>query len=205
MTKMCFDNKWIKLIMSYINSISYSVLINGVAHGCMTPTKGLCQGNPLSPYLFLLCTKGLMTLIVEAKRRRQIFGISSCKGSPIVAHLLFVDDSMIYCKASEQESRELCEILHKYEEAAAQKINTERSLVFFSKNTGEETKEVVKEMLGSMQDAQLGKYLGLPSMIGRSKKQIFNEVRERVEKKMAGWKEKLLLIEGREILIKAVA
>ena len=56
-----------------------------------------------------------------------------------------------------------------------------------------------------MQDAQPGKYLGLPSMIGRSKKQIFNEVRERVEKKMAGWKDKLLSIEGREILIKVVA
>ena len=76
-----------------------------------------------------------MTLIVEAKRRRTIFEISGCMGSPIVAHLLFVDDSMIYCKASEQESRELCEILHKYEEAASQKINIKKSLVFFSKNT----------------------------------------------------------------------
>ena len=134
MTKMCFDNKWIKLIMSCINSVSYSVLINGVVYGCITPTRGLCQGNPLSSYLFLLCIEGLMTLIVEAKRRRKIFGIFGCMGSPIVAHLLFVDDSMIYCKASKQESRELCEILHKYEEVASQKINIKKSLVFFSKN-----------------------------------------------------------------------
>ena len=49
-------------------------------------------------------------------------------------------------------------------------------------------------MLGSTQNVQLGKYLGLPLMIGRSKKQIFNEVRERVGKKMTGWKEKLLSI-----------
>ena len=60
-------------------------------------------------------------------------------------------------------------------------------------------------MLGSTQNVQLGKYLGLPLMIGRSMKQIFNEVRERVGKKMTGWKEKLLSIGGREILIKAVA
>ena len=91
---------------------------------------------------------------------------------------------MIYCKATEQESRELCEILHKYKEATSQKINTEKSSVFFSKNTDEETRERVKEALGSMQNVQLGKYLGLPLMIGRSKKQIFNEVKERMGKKM---------------------
>mgnify|MGYP000848354711 FL=1 len=202
---MGFDNKWINLIMSCINSVSYSVLINGEAHGCITPTRGLRQGDPLSPYMFLLCTEGLTALIVEAEKRRHISGISICRGSPKITHLLFADDSVVYCKASEQESRELCTILHKYEEAAGQKVNTEKSSVFFSKNTKEETRERVKNVLGSMQNVQPGKYLGLPSMIGRSKKQIFNEVRERVGKKMTGWKEKLLSIGGREILIKAVA
>ena len=205
MTKMGFDNKWIKLIMSCINSVSYSVLIYGVAHECITPTRGLRQGNHLSPDMFLLCTEGLTTLIVEAKRRRKIFGIFICRGSPTITHLLFADDSVIYCKATEQESRELCEILQKFEEATGQKINIEKSSAFFSKNTDEETRERVKETLGSMQNAQPGKYLRLTSMIGRSKNQIFNKVRERVGKKMSGWKEKLLLIEGREILIKAVA
>ena len=147
MTKMGFDNKWIKLIISYINFVPYSVLINGVTHRCITPTRGLCQGNPLSPYLFLICTKGLTALIVEAKRKMKISGISICRGSSTIIHLLFADNSVIYCKAIEQESRELCEILHKYEEATSQKINTEKSSVFFSKNTDEETRERVKETL----------------------------------------------------------
>ena len=56
-----------------------------------------------------------------------------------------------------------------------------------------------------MQDTQPNKYLGLPSLIGRSKKQVFNEIKERVGKKLSGWKEKLLSIGDREILIKAVA
>ena len=171
MTKMGFDNKWIKLIMSCINSVSYSVFINDVAHGCITPTRGLRQGDLLSPYMFLLCIEGLTALIVETERRRKISGISVCRGSPTITHLLFADDSVIYCKATEQESKELSEILHKYEEATGQKINTEKSSVYFSKNTDEETRERVKEALGSMQNAQPGKYLGLPSMIGRSKKQ----------------------------------
>ena len=62
MTKMGFDNKWIKLIMSYINFVSYFVLINGVAHGCITPTKGLRQRDPLSPYVFLLGVNALLIL-----------------------------------------------------------------------------------------------------------------------------------------------
>ena len=111
MTKMGFDNKWIKLIMSCINSVSYYVLINGMAHECITPTRGLRQGDPLSPYMFLLCIEGLMALIVEVERRRKILGISICRGSPTITHILFADDSVIYCKATEQESRELCEIL----------------------------------------------------------------------------------------------
>ena len=63
----------------------------------------------------------------------------------------------------------------------------------------------MKEILGPMLDAHPKKYLGLPSLIGRSKKQIFNEVKERVGKKLMGWKEKMLSIGGSEILIKAVA
>ena len=61
------------------------------------------------------------------------------------------------------------------------------------------------EILGDMQDAQPKKYLGLPSLIKRSKKQVFNEIKERVGKKISGWKEKLLSIRGREILIKTIA
>ena len=63
----------------------------------------------------------------------------------------------------------------------------------------------MKEILGPMLDAQPKKYLDLPSLIGISKKQVFNEVKERVGKKLMGWKEKMLYIGGREILIKAVA
>ena len=90
-----------------------------------------------------------------------------------------------------------------HEEASGQKINTDKSSLFFSRNTKEEKREEVKDILGSMQDTQPKKYLGLPSMIGRSKKQVFNEIKERVGKKLMGWKEKLLSIGVREIKVVA--
>ena len=141
---------------------------------------------------------------MEAARNKRFSRISICRGSPSITHLLFTDDSVIYCKASGQESKELQTILQKYEEVVGQRINTEKSLIFFSQNTDEDTKKEVKEILGAMQDTQPKKYLGLPSLIGRSKKQVFTEIKERVGKKMLGWKEKLLSIGGKEILIKVV-
>ena len=58
MEKMGFNNKWISLMMNCISSAFYFVLINGVIHGSIIPSRGLCQGDPLSSYLFLLCAEG---------------------------------------------------------------------------------------------------------------------------------------------------
>ena len=81
----------------------------------------------------------------------------------------------------------------------------EKPSIFFSPNTSQEQKEEILNILGPMNDSRHAKYLGLPSIIGRSKKQIFAEIREKVGKKLAGWKGKLLSMGGKEILIKAVA
>ena len=61
------------------------------------------------------------------------------------------------------------------------------------------------DILGPMQDMRHGKYLGLPSVIRKSKNQVFAEIKEKVHKKLSGWKEKMLSMGGKEILIKAVA
>ena len=98
-----------------------------------------------------------------------------------------------------------CYILQLYEAALGQKINAEKSLVFFSKNSPKEKKNEKSNILGPMQDTQHNKYLGLPLIISKSKIEIFAEVKEKVEKKLSGWKEKVLSMGGREILIKAIA
>ena len=154
--------------MRCITSVSYSVLINGAACGNITPSHGLRQRDPFSPTLFLICTEGLSAFIHEAARNHRWTGISICRGSPKVTHLLFADDSI--CKAGAEECQVLKQIIQTYEEASGQKINTKKSSIFFSPNTSQEVKDEIFDTLGPMQDSRHMRYLGLPSFIGRSKK-----------------------------------
>ena len=98
MRKMGFHGRWVELVMATIKSISYSFLINGVPCGFIKPTRGIRQGDPLSPYLFLLCSEGLNGLLKKAMAVGDLRGFSFCKNGPQISHLFFADDSLIFCR-----------------------------------------------------------------------------------------------------------
>ena len=123
----------------------------------------------------------------------------------MVTHLFFTDNSLPFCKSSVYECQQVIDILQLYEATSGQKVNTDKSSIFFSRNTPEEVKNKVMSTLGPMSDSRHSKYLGLPSIIGKSKTEVFTEIKERVGKKLSGWKEKILSIGGKEVLIKEVA
>lgn len=82
------------LVQNCISSTSFSFLINGVPKGFLKPSRGLRQGDPISPYLFLICAEGLSALIRRAELCNSIQGPSIKSGYPNVSHLLFADDSL---------------------------------------------------------------------------------------------------------------
>ena len=142
MIKMGFHEKWVELIMHCITSVTYSILVNGAAYGNITPTRGLRQGDPISPYIFLLCADGFSSLIHDAARNHKINGVSICKGCPKITHLFFANDSLLFCKANGQECQNLVNILQLYEVSSSQKINANKFSVFFSSNTPDERRSV---------------------------------------------------------------
>ena len=89
MLQMGFSESWVSMIMECVRTVSYSVLINGEPKGFFHPTRGLRQGDPISPYLFLLCAEGLHVLLAKAARSNQIQGISISRGGPKLTHLFF--------------------------------------------------------------------------------------------------------------------
>jgi hypothetical protein len=100
MLKMGFNVSWVSMVMECVRTVSYSVLINGEPRGFFHPTRGLRQGDPISPYLFLLCAEGLNALLAKAALSKKIQGISISRGGPKLTHLFFVDDSVLFCRAS---------------------------------------------------------------------------------------------------------
>ncbi|KAK3190066.1 hypothetical protein Dsin_029627 [Dipteronia sinensis] len=120
-------------------------LINEEPRGRVVPSRGLCQGCPLSPYLFLICAEGITALINMAESEGKIHGLNVERGAPSITHLLFVDDCLMFVKASRSECEFLKGILVKYEAASGQKINFEKSALTFSPNT---SSEVVDDIRG---------------------------------------------------------
>ena len=96
-------------------------------------------------------------------------------------------------------------ILEDYEMESGQKLNKDKTSLFFSKNTSKEVQDQVKRMFEAQIIQHHEKYLRRPPLVGRCKKKAFNHIKDQVGRKIAGWKGKLLSSAGREILIKAVA
>lgn len=204
MRKMVFYEKWISLMMMCVTMVSYSVLINGQEKGTITPSRGIRQGDPISPYLFLLCVEGLSAMFREEECEGRIWGISVCLRGPQISHLMFVNDCIIFYNATVEEGARVLQILE-YEKNSVQKLNKDKTSLFFSKNTGNETREAIKGMFGAQIIQQHERYLGLPPLIGIGKRKAFNIIKDQVGRRIAGWKEKLLSSTGWEILIKATA
>lgn len=188
-----------------ITSVFYSVLMNGVASSYILPSRGLRQGDPLSPYLFLLCSEGFTALIQKAAQANCLHGVRISRGAPMITHLLFADDRLLFCNASIEECQIIKEILYIYEKASGQKVNCDKTSIFFSKNTSMERMAEIKVFLNATSLVPFEKYLGLPPIIGRGKKQAFADIKLKVQSKLSGWKGKMLSQGGREVLIKSIA
>ena len=96
MEKMGFYAKWVQLIMACITTAHFSVLVNGNPTGYILPSRGLRQGDLLSPYLFLFCAERLTALLRKEKTDGIIRGVAASRGGPCISHLLFADDSLYF-------------------------------------------------------------------------------------------------------------
>ena len=164
-----FHPNWVVWIMECIRSVSYSFLVNGAAQGRVIPTRGIRQGDPLSPYLFILCTEVLSKLYDKSLQDGKMARVKVARGCPPINHLLFADDTMFFTKTNMSSCQAVKRILTVYEGASGQCINLGKSTITFSSKTPSEVKTRIKAFFNIDNEGGVSKYLGLPEHFGRKK------------------------------------
>ena len=158
--------------MECIIIVSYSIFVNGESKGLIQPSRGLRQGDPLSPYLFLFCAEGLNAIVRRVTMNGDIQGFSIYRNELKFTYPLFflADNCLLFCISTLEECEKIQELLSYYEAASSQMINKVKTTLFFSKNTDEHTQETIKLSLNVPTIQHYEKYLRLPSFVGREKK-----------------------------------
>lgn len=204
MLALGFPAAWCDLVMKCVTSVSFSVRVNGVLSSTFKPTRGIRQGDPISPYLFLLCSEGLTSMLKSRGPQYISKGIRVSCRAPWISHLLFTDDCCIFTQASERGAHRISGILDLHNRGWSAGKQREVSRIF-SGNCDDVVKQVVKTKLEIPTEALGEKYLGLPMAVGKAGDGTFDYVNDRIRGLAQGWSEQLLSCAGREVLIKANA
>ncbi|KAH1063899.1 hypothetical protein J1N35_028886 [Gossypium stocksii] len=152
----------------------------------------------------LIMSERLSALMRLAKKKGLIKGAKASRKGPEISHLLFVDDCVLFGEATDKGVRVLKDILKEYKVCSGQCVNFDKSTVYFSSNTTEDKKESVSTLLGVRRSSNLEKYLRLPNMVGRQKKESFQNLLDRVSTRIDRWSTRFLSQGGKEIFIKSV-
>ena len=190
--------------MECVTNPGMSLLWNGERTEAFKPQRRLRQGDPLSPYLFVLCMERLCHQIEFAVAKKDWKPIKLSRGGPALSHICFADDLILFAEASVSQVRVIRKVLENFCEASGQKVSLDKSVIFFSENVHRDLATLISNESGIKGTKELGKYLGMPVLQKKINKETFGEVVEKVSSKLAGWKRKFLSLAGRITLTKSV-
>lgn len=168
MKALSFNEMWKKLIIACFSTITYLVIVNEKSRMSFTPSKGLRQENLLSPYLFLIYVEGHSVLINNVERRGDITGSAVTRGGTSISHLLFTDDSFLFCRANTEKWVKIRNILDINEKGLGQAVNIQKFSICFSPNTLEVIKKSILEEVRGTVCSNYNMYLSLLTLIGQA-------------------------------------
>lgn len=201
---MGLSAEWVRWIMGCVTGPSMNLLWNGERTESFQPLRGLRQGDPLSPYLFVLCMERLCHMIERSIARKQWKPISISCGGPKLSHICFADDLILFAEASVSQIGIIRGVLESFCNASGQKVSLEKSKIYFSKNVSRDLENLISAESGIKSSKDLGKYLGMSVLQKRINKDTFGEVIERLISRLAGWKGRFLSLAGRVTLTRSV-
>ncbi|RVW56511.1 putative ribonuclease H protein [Vitis vinifera] len=200
--KKGFSPRWRKWMSGCLSSVSYAILVNGSAKGWVKASRGLRQGDPLSPFLFTLVADVLSRMLMRAEERNMMEGFRVGRNRTRVSHLQFADDTIFFSNSREEELQTLKRLLLVFGHISGLKVNLNKSSIY-GINLDQALLSRLAEMLDCKASGWPILYLGLP--LGGNPKAcgFWDPVVERISSRLDGWQKAYLSFGGRITLIQS--
>ncbi|RVW16209.1 Transposon TX1 uncharacterized 149 kDa protein [Vitis vinifera] len=200
--KKGFSPRWRKWMSGCLSSVSFAILVNGSAKGWVKASRGLRQGDPLSPFLFTLVADVLSRMLMRAEERNMLEGFRVGRNRTRVSHLQFADDAIFFSNSREEELQTLKSLLLVFGHIFGLKVNLNKSSIY-GINLDQAHLSRLAEMLDCKASGWPILYLGLP--LGGNPKScgFWDPVVERISSRLDGWQKAYLSFGGRITLIQS--
>ncbi|MCH87824.1 ribonuclease H, partial [Trifolium medium] len=177
---------------------------NGSNTTKFSPSQGIRQGDPLSPYLFVLTMERLAHLIQKEIEDRTWKPITLSRNGPPISHLFFADDLILFREASILQMNVISSCLSVFCGASGAGVSIEKTKMLVSTNVNSNRERELSNISGFDLTSDFGKYLGVPIIHGRKKKSLYEFIIEKVRKRLSSWKAKNLTFAARITLTRSV-
>jgi hypothetical protein len=198
-----FDSRWVTWIVNLTSIAFFSILVNGVPSHPFSPSRGIRQGDPLSPFLFIILAEGLSRSIHAAIETRQLSGLPLHGISPPISHSQFVDDTLLMGIPKVWEANSLLDILQNFSDASGLDCNKDKSQVFFF-NTPLLIQHHISDILGFNRSSLPSKYLGIPLIDNALWNSSWEHLLSSFSKRLSSWTYISLNLPSRLTPLKAI-
>lgn len=201
LAKNRFSQESCDLIMSCVSTSNTKVVINGRHSEPFHTSIGIRQGDPISPYIFIICMEYLSSLITQAHTQNKWKSFFLKRNGTPITHLIFADDLLLFGDTSPATLKGTVEVLYNFWDCSGQKMNTYKRRIYFTKHTLENQKQVLCSHLHIEASNDLGNYLGFPFTDKRLCKSQVDHIVRKMRGKLSKWKSEFLSKPGRWTLI----
>jgi hypothetical protein len=198
-----FDQSWVTWIVNLTSSAFFSLLINGVPSRPFSPSRGIRQGDPLSPFLFIILAEGLSRSIHAAIENNLLTGLPLHGISPPISHSQFVDDTLLMGSPTVREANSILDILQTFSDASGLDCNKDKSQIFFF-NTPLPIQRHISGILGFNRSSLPSKYLGIPLIDNALRNSSWEHLLSSFSKRLSSWTYRALNLPSRLTLLQAV-